>query len=155
MKLVVVAAAAAALLVSGCGADVSGPGLPAPVPPAAATGSAVRPVGVSLDGATGRLVRQNAKTYLVTIDVHGSGDVVNMTWKIASENHLGGAKVNPKTPFHVARPVTADSPFEVSVFGYTDPGADLHCTVRVDGRVVLDQASTVRGLYCDTFVQVE
>jgi hypothetical protein len=76
-----------------------------------------------------------------------------MTWKIASENHLGGESVKPGSPVHIQRTITADSPFEVSIFGYTDAGADLRCSITVNGTVLVDQPSTVRGLYCDTFVQ--
>ncbi|MEG8178965.1 hypothetical protein GZH49_10505 [Nocardia terpenica] len=148
MKLIIgiVAAAAAVPLLSGCTSD----GLSANTS-LRAIGSPA-PSATPRGGTTGPAPAPATKSYTVVIEVHGSGSVRNMVWHIGWESRMGGAQVTPHSPVHIQRTVTTDSPFQATIYGNTDPGADLRCSIAVDGTVLVHQSNTARGLSCETTV---
>ncbi|AYF73813.1 hypothetical protein D7D52_07985 [Nocardia yunnanensis] len=162
MRFIIAAltAATATLFVTGCtpndsagGAASDHPGSTDTAGPSSRSGSSANLSAGPRSATTGPTSKSAGKSYTVIVEIHGSGNVTNMTWQIASETHMGGQTVKPGSPVHVERTLTADSPFPVKIYGGTLPGAELRCSITVNGTVVVETPSTTKGLDCETFVQ--
>ncbi|MEV5834753.1 hypothetical protein [Nocardia sp. NPDC052112] len=95
-------------------------------------------------GPTGK--PEQTKKHTIVFDVTGSGKVRDLSWSDGASSYLGaGATTLPYSRTQVSN---RTSGFVVFIEGTPDPVGAAHCKITVDGKVVADQQSTARGMYC-------